>query len=52
VQYAFPVPLKPAPNVLSIGLSNTNMILHCPTMIMNAGRIESEAGGSGFTPRA
>lgn len=41
VQEAFPVPLKRAPNVLSIGLSNTNMILHCPTMIMNCGRIES-----------
>lgn len=44
VQDAFPLPLKPAPNVLSIGLSNTNMILHCPTMIMNAGRIESGDG--------
>lgn len=44
VQDAFPVPLKSAPNVLSIGLSNTNMILHCPTMIMNAGRIESGNG--------
>ena len=37
----FPVPLVPARNSLSIGLSNTNMILHCPAMIMNAGRIEA-----------
>lgn len=43
VQACFPVPLVSAPNTLSIGLSNTNMILHCPAMIMNAGRIESGA---------
>ena len=48
VQDAFPVPLRPAPNIISIGLSNTNMILHCPTMIMNAGRIESEDEGFRF----
>lgn len=41
LQETFPVPLKPAANALSIGLSNTNMILHCPTMIMNSGRIEA-----------
>lgn len=44
----FPLPLKAAPNVIAIGLYNTNMILHCPTMIMNAGRIESEADGFSF----
>jgi len=48
VQDAFPVLLRPAPNVISIGLSNTNMILHCPTMIMNAGRIESADEGFRF----
>jgi opine dehydrogenase len=37
---AFPIMLAPLPDVLSVALSNTNMILHCPTMIMNAGRIE------------
>ncbi|NLB83779.1 MAG: NAD(P)-binding domain-containing protein [Synergistaceae bacterium] len=44
----FPIPLRPAANVLAIGLFNTNMILHCPTMIMNAGRIESEQGNFRF----
>ena len=44
----FPIPLRPAANVLAIGLFNTNMILHCPTMIMNAGRIESEKGNFRF----
>ena len=48
IQKAFPVPLVPAPNTLSIGLSNTNMILHCPTMIMNASRIDSEEGAFRF----
>ena len=37
---AFPIGLMPLPDVLSVALANTNMILHCPTMIMNAGRIE------------
>ncbi len=44
----FPIPLRPAANVLAIGLFNTNMILHCSTMIMNAGRIESEKGNFRF----
>ncbi len=44
----FPIPLKYSPNVLAIGLYNTNMILHCPTMLMNAGRIESEGGNFSF----
>ena len=38
---AFPISLNPLPDVISVALANTNMILHCPTMIMNAGRIES-----------
>lgn len=37
---SFPIRLVPLPDVLSVGFANTNMILHCPTMIMNAGRIE------------
>jgi opine dehydrogenase len=48
IQHAFPIRLKAAPNVIAIGLYNTNMILHCPTMIMNAGRIESENGNFRF----
>jgi len=48
VEKAFPILLKQAPGVLAIGLYNTNMILHCPTMIMNAGRIESEKGDFRF----
>lgn len=48
IQKAFPILLKPAPGVLAIGLYNTNMILHCPTMVMNAGRIESEKGNFRF----
>jgi len=48
IQQAFPIQLKAAPNVIAIGLYNTNMILHCPTMIMNAGRIESENGNFRF----
>jgi opine dehydrogenase len=40
----FPTPLSAATNVLEIALSNPNMIIHCPTMILNAGRIESEKG--------
>jgi len=40
-----PIKLAPLKNVLTVGFANTNMILHCPTMIMNAGRIE---GGEKF----
>lgn len=40
----FPISLNAARNVLEIALSNPNMIVHCPTMILNAGRIESEKG--------
>jgi opine dehydrogenase len=44
----FPIPLFPARNVLEIGLSNPNMIVHCPTMLMNAGWIESTGGNFRF----
>lgn len=40
----FPIPLSPAKNSLEISFSNPNMIVHCPTMILNAGRIESTKG--------
>jgi len=44
----FPIPLNPAKNVLEIGFSNPNMIVHCPTIILNAGRIESTKGNFMF----
>ena len=37
----FIMPLYPLKNSLEISFSNPNMIVHCPTMILNAGRIES-----------
>ena len=37
-----PLKLIPLKNVLTVGFANTNMILHCPTMIMNTGRIENQ----------
>ena len=40
----FPIPLNPAKNSLEISFSNPNMIVHCPTMILNTGRIESTKG--------
>ncbi|MCF7936201.1 MAG: NAD/NADP octopine/nopaline dehydrogenase family protein [Synergistales bacterium] len=41
VKEFFPIPLIGAQNVLETSFSNLNMIVHCPTMIMNAARIES-----------
>lgn len=41
IKDVFPIGLNPLPDVISVALANTNMILHCPTMIMNTGRIES-----------
>jgi len=40
----FPIHLNPAKNSLEISFSNPNMIVHCPTMILNTGRIESTKG--------
>lgn len=40
----FLIPLAAARNVLEIALSNANMIVHCPTNLMNAGWIESTGG--------
>lgn len=44
----FPIQMTPLKNILNISFANTNMILHCPTMIMNAGRIESDDVGFQF----
>ena len=44
----FPIPLHPVKNSLEISFSNPNMIAHCPTMILNAGRIESTKGNFMF----
>lgn len=44
----FPIRMNPMKNVLAVAFANTNMILHCPTMIMNAGRIESDEKGFRF----
>lgn len=44
----FPTPIVAASNVLETGFSNLNMVVHCPTMILNAGRIESEKGNFRF----
>ncbi|MBA7572893.1 Opine dehydrogenase [subsurface metagenome] len=34
----------PARNVLEVGFENINMILHCPTSVLNVGRIEDTKG--------
>jgi len=44
----FIMPITPLNNSLEISFSNPNMIVHCPTMIMNAGRIESTNGDFRF----
>ena len=41
IEGILPVKLLPLPSALAVALANTNMIIHCPTMIMNAGRIET-----------
>ena len=41
----FPVEFKWCHNVLEVCLSNINGVFHPPMMLMNAGRIESTAGG-------
>lgn len=44
----FPVGIRKHPNALAAGLANANMVVHCATMVMNAGRIESEKGNFRF----
>jgi opine dehydrogenase len=38
----------PAKNVLEMGFANMNMIIHCPTAVLNAGRIEDTRGNFMF----
>jgi opine dehydrogenase len=38
----------PASDALTVSLANVNMILHCPTVILNAGRIEDTNGNFEF----
>jgi len=44
----FPIPLEPLENVLAIGMSNLNMVVHCAAMLLNTGRIESTGGDFRF----
>lgn len=44
----FIMPITPFKNALEISFSNPNMIVHCPTMLLNAGRIESTNGNFRF----
>ncbi len=44
----FPTPIVEAADVLETSLSNLNMVVHCATMVLNAGRIESEKGNFRF----
>ena len=44
----FVMPITPFKNALEISFSNPNMIVHCPTMLLNAGRIESTNGDFRF----
>jgi len=44
----FVMPITPLKNALEISFSNPNMIVHCPTMLLNAGRIESTNGDFRF----
>ncbi len=44
----FPVPLESASHVLAVALSNLNMVVHCATVLLNAGRIEASGGNFRF----
>lgn len=44
----FPIELRPADNVLEVAFSNLNMIVHCSTVLLNVGRIESTGGDFRF----
>lgn len=44
----FPVGINRLPNALAAGLGNANLVVHCATMILNTGRIESENGNFRF----
>jgi len=38
----------PASNILKVDIENGNMMIHCPTAVLNAGRIESTKGNFMF----
>jgi opine dehydrogenase len=44
----FPVPLEALPDVLTVALSNLNMVVHCASVLLNAGRIEATGGNFRF----
>lgn len=44
----FPIELVPAQNVLKIAFTNFNMLVHCPTAVLNAGWIENADGNFDF----
>jgi opine dehydrogenase len=44
----FPIGAERLSNPLGAGLSNANMVAHCATILMNAGRVESEKGAFRF----
>lgn len=44
----FPTCLQPAPNVLAAAFGNFNMLVHCPTVVMNTGWIETTKGSFDF----
>jgi opine dehydrogenase len=48
VQDCFSMRLTIGRNALETGFSNPNMVLHCSTMVLNAGRIECEGGAFMF----
>ena len=48
LEQVFPVPFRMYGDVLNVGIANTNMIIHCVTMLMNAGRIENDERGFRF----
>lgn len=48
VRDAFCTSYRKGDNVLQTSISNTNMVVHCVPMLMNAGRIENTKGGFRF----
>lgn len=48
IREMFPTPMVEAVDVLETSLSNLNMVVHCATMVLNTGRIESEQGNFRF----
>lgn len=44
----FPIDLRPSDNVMEVAFCNLNMIVHCSTVLLNVGRIESTQGNFRF----